>query len=738
VDFAMSRLRRLLIACTLLGGLAATPAVAAQPALSSGVPRYDHIFVIVEENHGLTDVIGNPAAPNLNALARQFGLATMYFGVSHPSEPNYVALLGGDFFGVADDNPYWLNTIDKQNLTTQLDRAGIPWKAYLQALPYPGFEGICYPTRCNGSPDVDPLFVSKHDAIQNYTTARNQRDWSRQAPIEQLQADLASDQVPAFGYIIPDECHDEHGDPPYCLDGGNPFDAQDQHLLASGDAYLGRVVATITNAPFWRHGNNAVVVTYDEGDDNAGCCDANPGGGQVATVVVTNHGPRQLQDPTPYNHYSLLQTIQHAFGLPCLANTCDTTNVKPLAPLLAQGNSAPVGTTPITPPGFATPTPSPDEPSSFTTHTESSAGWTVVPAAMLGTNDNSLGGVAASATGDIWAVGDFLPDAPGSNPDATLTLAEHFDGNSWSVARTPNVGPNFSEFFGAAAADGRAWAVGVNLDDNFRTRGLIESWNPRSQQWTVDDSPQPGVERDLLFSATAVSGANVWVVGDQQATDGPLDGGRFATLIEHWNGAHWDAIPGDNPGRAGNHLFAVAARGDDDIWAVGQRNDGAAPDHELIEHWDGRQWSSVPTPSHGDASAALYAVTTGRAGDVWAVGETYGPGGGHALVEHLDRGGHHWDQVAAPSPSDWTTLWGVAQENGGAVTPVGTFLNLASGTYHTLVEIGSDPGFQVVNAPNLVADDDNILAAITRVSDSLWTVGTFNENGRKPLVMRHN
>src|SRR5215471_18458216 len=100
----MSRLRRLLIACTLLGGLAATPAVAAQPALSSGVPRYDHIFVIVEENHGLTDVIGNPAAPNLNTLARQFGLATMYFGVSHPSEPNYVAILGGDFFRIADDN----------------------------------------------------------------------------------------------------------------------------------------------------------------------------------------------------------------------------------------------------------------------------------------------------------------------------------------------------------------------------------------------------------------------------------------------------------------------------------------------------------------------------------------------------------------------------------------------------------------------------------------------------------
>src|SRR5215470_1538893 len=69
----------------------------------SVVPAYDHIMVVVEENHGVADVIGNPAAPNLNYLAETFGLATNYFGVTHPSEPNYVALLGGSSHGVADD-----------------------------------------------------------------------------------------------------------------------------------------------------------------------------------------------------------------------------------------------------------------------------------------------------------------------------------------------------------------------------------------------------------------------------------------------------------------------------------------------------------------------------------------------------------------------------------------------------------------------------------------------------------
>src|SRR5436190_3506998 len=104
----------------------------AAPASAAPGGHYDHLFVIVEENHGFADVIGNPAAPNLNALAARYGLATAYFGVAHPSEPNYVGLLGGDTFGVADDNPYYLNRVHAPSLVSQLDAAGIGWKAYLQ------------------------------------------------------------------------------------------------------------------------------------------------------------------------------------------------------------------------------------------------------------------------------------------------------------------------------------------------------------------------------------------------------------------------------------------------------------------------------------------------------------------------------------------------------------------------------------------------------------------------------
>ncbi|MBV8717517.1 MAG: hypothetical protein JO020_18015 [Chloroflexi bacterium] len=58
-------------------------------------------------------------------------------------------------------------------------------------------------------------------------------------------------------------------------------------------------MAAITGASFWSVGNNAIAIVCDEGDDDAGCCDANRGGGQVAAVVVTNHGPRGLKDGTP-------------------------------------------------------------------------------------------------------------------------------------------------------------------------------------------------------------------------------------------------------------------------------------------------------------------------------------------------------------------------------------------------------------------------------------------------------
>ena len=258
-----------LASSVLIAAALSTVGVAVPAALSSvggAAPGLDHVFLIVEENNGFHDVIGNPAAPNLTYLAKTFGVETDYFGVSpDASEPNYVGLLGGSTFNVTSDDAYWKNAVNAPSLISQLDGVGVGWKAYLQSLPYPGYQGICYPEKCNGAPDSDPLYVSKHDGIQNFTTSLNNADWTRQVPITSLAGDLASGDVPRFSYIVPDECHDMHGDPPYCLDSGNIGDPQNQHLVAVGDAYLGQLVSEITHASFWAKGNNAIATTYDEG-----------------------------------------------------------------------------------------------------------------------------------------------------------------------------------------------------------------------------------------------------------------------------------------------------------------------------------------------------------------------------------------------------------------------------------------------------------------------------------------
>jgi hypothetical protein len=326
-----------LVALATLAALGASGRVTADSTSSGSraFPRYEHVFLIVEENHGYSQIIGNPAAPELNRLAKSYGLATASFSVADPSAPNYVAMLGGSTFGIADNDAYYLHTVDKPSLMSQLEAAHLTWKGYLQSMPYPGFNGICYPNRCNGIPDFDTLYNSKHNGIPYFKSVQSDpREMAKMGPLTRLDADLAGD-VPSFGYIVPDECSDMHGAPPYCIDSADPGTPADDALVGTADTLVGRLVDRIQHASFWRRGNNAIVITFDEGGDGdtSGCCGTVPGNGRVTTIVITSHGPRGLEDPTPYNHYSLLQSMQRAFGLGCLEATCDTANVTPMLPL---------------------------------------------------------------------------------------------------------------------------------------------------------------------------------------------------------------------------------------------------------------------------------------------------------------------------------------------------------------------------------------------------------------------
>src|SRR5262249_48060403 len=157
----------------------------------------------------LTQILGNPNAPTFNQLASQYSLATNYYGTSHPSEPNYVAMVGGSDFGITNDGSYQTaNRVDAPSLASQLENRHLSCKSYQQSPPYPGFAGTCYP--CNAS-DPSSLYASKHNGFLNFGSVQdNPAEMQKTVPIEQLQADLDDNSAPTFSFIVPDQCHDMH------------------------------------------------------------------------------------------------------------------------------------------------------------------------------------------------------------------------------------------------------------------------------------------------------------------------------------------------------------------------------------------------------------------------------------------------------------------------------------------------------------------------------------------------
>jgi hypothetical protein len=335
-----------LAAAGLLAALTATPARAdSLTAADRGVPPYAHIFVIVEENKSYTQIMNPAAAPNFAGLAARYGDATQFFAEVHPSEANYVALLGGDTFGIHDDDAYYCHagmtdpfcagaaqpgyadhTVAAPHLGDQLAAKGLSWKGYYENLPEPGSPAVIAsdPAFDNGTRKT-ALYASKHSGFMNFASV--QHDPHRAAHIVgfgELHADLASGQLPNFALIVPNQCNEMHG-----LHGpGVPADCDGSvdpaGLIRRGDKVVGELVHRLQATPAWRSPERmAIVITFDEGSGKTreGCCGVTPdapsnfGGGHIPTIVVTNHGPRGAKDPTAYNHYSLLRTIEDAFGV---------------------------------------------------------------------------------------------------------------------------------------------------------------------------------------------------------------------------------------------------------------------------------------------------------------------------------------------------------------------------------------------------------------------------------------
>lgn len=274
----------------------ATPATQAAPA--AGPP---HVMVIVLENREASSVLGRPDAPYINSLASGFGQATHWYGVSHPSLPNYLAMISGSDQGVHDDGTGY--TFAGPTLVDQLAGRGIGWKAYMEDMPSPCFGGAS-----SGS------YAKKHDPFVYFSSITgNPGQCARVVPHGQLAGDLQAGTAPPFLFVTPNLCNDGH-------DCGN----------ATADGWLKGEMQMVMGSSWYRQGGS-VIVTWDEGGSNAGCC-GGAAGGQIATIVVTGAGPRRLD--TPGDHFGMLRALEEAYGVGYLGRAGDAASGD-LRPLLA-------------------------------------------------------------------------------------------------------------------------------------------------------------------------------------------------------------------------------------------------------------------------------------------------------------------------------------------------------------------------------------------------------------------
>jgi hypothetical protein len=319
----------------------------------------DRIFVLMLENHSQSSVIDDPNAPYMTSLAHTYAMADHYYGVTHPSMPNYLATIAGDNFGIQDDNDQNVVNLDRTNLVDQLEAHHIGWDAYLDTLPANKLDRF--------GPTVGgvavPLYAKKHNPFVLFDDVKNNpermdhvRDYSR------LAADLNSPDAPRFVWITPNQCNDMHGgvyapvaghpEAP-CPYGSTKDDANDAALKHKADVFVQGAVQTIMSSKAWSK-HSAIVIVTDENDYTGetetggwetadGCCDSpyvpagDPrvstswpggtyGGGLIPAIVVTGDSSGPVVDHTPYNHYSLLTAIEDNWHLGHIGHAGDTAN----------------------------------------------------------------------------------------------------------------------------------------------------------------------------------------------------------------------------------------------------------------------------------------------------------------------------------------------------------------------------------------------------------------------------
>ena len=311
--------------------------------------------------------------------------------------------------------------------------------------------------------------------------------------------------------------------------------------------------------------------------------------------------------------------------------------------------------------------------SNVTTTTSSCESWQPVPVQYPPMYSGNYGfdGVAAIAPNNVWAVGDFT---------------EHWDGTRWSKV----AGGGLNGI--AALSANNIWAVGgvANVDGASWGKALIKHWN--GTRWGIVPGANLGSIASQLNAVAAISTNNIWAVG----------GDSNGTLIEHWNGSIWSIVTNPTMNLPNNELTSISALSANDIWTVGGTVwFPAGIQHQIIEHWNGKVWSIIPSPN-----PSVYTNPTGvtaiSANNVWAVGD-----GG---IEHWN--GKEWSIVPNPAGGTLEAVTAISANN---IWAVGTLAEHWNGSSWSIANTGIsgsewDPVWAVAKVPH---------------TNTLWAVGTY-------------
>ena len=341
-----------LLALLWLGGCVASPLKPTPVAAPVVAAPVRHVFVIVLENEPYQVSFGahSPAPYLAHELPRQGALLPHYYGIGHYSLDNYIAMISGQAPNPATqmDCAFYnefrrsvpgldahgqalgagcIYPSDVKTLADQLDAAGFSWKGYMEDMGAdPAREaGTCGHVAI-GAEDytrhasAKDQYAAKHDPFVYFHSIIDEpaRCAQHVVNLDQLTQDLQRvDSTPNFAFITPDLCHDGHDAP--CADG-------ERGGLPSADKFLRKWVPRILAAPAFRQ-DGLLVITFDEGTDASACCGERglaggprpgqfgPGGGRTGAVLLSPFIAPGTVSRKPYNHYSLLRTIEDFLGV---------------------------------------------------------------------------------------------------------------------------------------------------------------------------------------------------------------------------------------------------------------------------------------------------------------------------------------------------------------------------------------------------------------------------------------